>query len=82
MLAAGWRAISASFFAIAGVALIWFMLRQPETLPAERRAPLSLTGVVRAFGEVVRVREAMVSAIAAGFVFAAFRAGEPRNRVA
>jgi DHA1 family bicyclomycin/chloramphenicol resistance-like MFS transporter len=72
MLAAGWRAIFASFFTIAGVALIWFMLRQPETLPVQRRAPLSLTGVLGSFGEVIGIRETMGSAIAAGFVFAAF----------
>ena len=39
---AGWRAIFATFIAIAAVALAWLALRQPETLPDERRAPSRL----------------------------------------
>ena len=41
----GWRAIFATFLAIAAVAFAWFGLRQPETLPADRRRPLSVRAI-------------------------------------
>ena len=37
----GWRAIFGAIFAIAAIALTWFALRQPETLPVAGRRPFS-----------------------------------------
>ena len=35
----GWRMIFGTILAVAAIALAWFSLRQPETLPADRRRP-------------------------------------------
>ena len=45
---AGWRAIFVTFLAISTVALTWLVLRQPETLSAERRLPFSPRSIARA----------------------------------
>ena len=42
LLVAHWRAIFGMLLAVALIALVWFALRQPETLPPARRAPFSL----------------------------------------
>lgn len=39
---AGWRSIFASFIVFGGALALWFYLRQPETLPVEKRRPLKL----------------------------------------
>ena len=37
-----WRTIFTTFFAVAAVAFAWLTLRQPETLPVDRRRPFSV----------------------------------------
>ena len=69
---AGWRAIFATFLAIATLALTWLALRQPETLPAERRRSFSPRAIARAVAEIVRIRAALGYTLASGFVFAPF----------
>ena len=68
----GWRAIFTTFFATAAIAFAWFALRQPETLPAERRRPFSPGAIARAVVEVLGIRTALGYTIATGFVFAPF----------
>ena len=68
----GWRAIFVMFALIAAIALAWFALRQPETLPAARRRPLSPRAIGSAVGEIARIRPAIGYTIATGFVFAPF----------
>ena len=70
----GWRAIFATIFAIAAIALAWFSLRQPETLPVSRRRPFSPVGIGRAVLEVLRTRSALGYTLGTGFVFAPFLA--------
>ena len=70
----GWRAIFATIFAIAAIALAWFALRQPETLPVGRRRPFSPVGIGRAVLEVLRTRSALGYTLGTGFVFAPFLA--------
>ena len=67
-----WRAIFTTFFAIAAFAFAWFALRQPETLPAERRRPFSVRAIGQAVGETLRIRAALGYTLATGFVFAPF----------
>ena len=67
-----WRAIFTTFFAIAAIAFAWFALRQPETLPAERRRPFSVRVIGQAVGETLRIRAALGYTLATGFVFAPF----------
>ena len=69
-----WRSIFAAILSVAALALVWFWLRQPETLPAARRLPLSFLAVGRAALEVVRSRVALSYTLATGFVFAPFLA--------
>ena len=71
LFVADWRAIFVLFLALAVLALGWFALRQPETLPAERRNALSLGRIGRAIVQVCTNRAALSNALAAGFVFAA-----------
>ncbi|MYF89632.1 MAG: multidrug effflux MFS transporter, partial [Boseongicola sp. SB0676_bin_33] len=70
----GWRALFVSFLAIAAVAFAWFGVRQPETLPAARRSPLSLSTMGRAVREVVANRAALGFTLAAGCIQAPFAA--------
>ena len=69
-----WRSIFAAIFSVAALALVWFWVRQPETLPAARRLPLSFLVVGQAALEVIRSRTALGYTLATGFVFAPFLA--------
>ena len=68
----GWRAIFTGFLLTAVVACAWLALRQPETLPVDRRRPLTPRAIGHAFLEIVRLRAALGCTIATGFVFAPF----------
>ena len=68
----GWRAIFATFFAMAAIAFAWFAFRQPETLPADRRRPVSPRAVGGAVLEVLRIRAALGYTLATGCAFAPF----------
>ncbi|MCY3815233.1 MAG: multidrug effflux MFS transporter [Gammaproteobacteria bacterium] len=70
----GWRAIFAVFFAVAAVGFLWFAIRQPETLPSERRRSLSPRAIGRTAVEVVKIRIALGYTLASGCVFAPFLA--------
>ena len=72
MWLAGWRAIFVTFLAIATVALAWLALRQPETLPAERRLAFSPRSIARAVAEIARLRAALGYTFASGLIFAPF----------
>ena len=72
LLVADWRAIFAALFLTAAVAGLWLMLRQPETLPAERRMRFSLRALAQSALEVLRIRQAVGYTLAIGFVFAPF----------
>ena len=70
LFVAEWRVIFMLFLALALVAFVWFAVRQPETLPLERRRALSLGRIGRAVVEVFRNRAAFSYAVAAGLIFA------------
>ena len=72
LILGGWRAIFVTFLVIAAVVFAWFALRQPETLPADRRRPFSPRSIGQAVGEILRIRPAIGYTIATGFVFAPF----------
>ena len=69
---ADWRAIFLTLFAAAAIAGIWLMLRQPETLPAERRMRFSLRALAGSALEVLKNRQAVGYTMATGFIFAPF----------
>ena len=68
----GWRAIFATFVAIGATAFAWFTLRQPETLPADRRRPFSPRTIARGVLEVLRIRAAVGYTLARAGAFAPF----------
>jgi MFS transporter, DHA1 family, multidrug resistance protein len=72
LLVAHWRAIFGMLLALGLVTLIWFALRQPETLPLERRVSFSLAKIALGVRETCTNRVALGYTIAAGLVFGAF----------
>jgi len=69
---AGWRAIFASFLILALLTLVWFALRQPETLPKEKRVPFSLKRIISTMGIIFGNRSAIGNTVTAGLVFGFF----------
>jgi DHA1 family bicyclomycin/chloramphenicol resistance-like MFS transporter len=72
LLFAPWQAIFVLLLAIGAATLAWHMLRQPETLPAERRLPFSAGRIGQAIAETCRNRIALGYTIIAGLIFGAF----------
>jgi MFS transporter, DHA1 family, multidrug resistance protein len=69
---AGWRFIFATLLIQAIIALIWFAIRQPETLPADHRFPFSPRQVGKALAEICRNRHALGYTVVAGCILGAF----------
>ena len=72
LLIANWRAIFGVLLALAATGLVWFAIRQPETLPADRRLPFSLARLAAAVRETCTNPVALGYAVASGVVFGAF----------
>jgi DHA1 family bicyclomycin/chloramphenicol resistance-like MFS transporter len=69
---AGWRAIFASFLILALLTLVWFALRQPETLSKEKRVPFSFKQIIGTMMIIVGNRSAIGYTVTAGLVFGFF----------
>ena len=70
-LAAGWRACF-YFLSLAGAALFaWSFLRLEESLPVEKRRPLSLRSALGAYANVFRERQTLGYMLGAGVFFGA-----------
>jgi len=69
LLAAGWRWIFGLYLFWAGVAGLWFMIRQPETLARDQRVPLSLKRLCLNSGRIFKSRKVMAYTCASGMVF-------------
>ncbi len=69
---ASWRAIFYGLALVAALNLAWFALRQPETLPPERRRALSLGPIARAVGETFTTPLTLGYMLASGAIFGAF----------
>ena len=74
LLIAGWRAIFGAFLAIAVATTLWFTIRQPETLPVDRRVPFTITRISRGFREVLTTRAVLGYTVTAGLVSGPFLA--------
>lgn len=72
LFVADWRIIFIALFLLGAGTLLWFSFRQPETLPIERRVPLSLSRIWLAAVEVVGTRAAFGYTFVAGLIFSAF----------
>ncbi|WP_051083063.1 multidrug effflux MFS transporter [Kiloniella laminariae] len=69
---AQWHSIFYSFCLLGGIALVWFALRQPETLLPENRSPFSRTHIWNSIKIILTNRQSLSYMIAAGVVFGAF----------
>jgi MFS transporter, DHA1 family, multidrug resistance protein len=72
LLVAHWRAIFGMLLALGLAVLAWFALRQPETLPRERRVPFALGRILLGVRETCANRVAFGYTVAAGMIFGAF----------
>jgi DHA1 family bicyclomycin/chloramphenicol resistance-like MFS transporter len=61
ILGFGWRAIFASFVLFSVISVLWLLVRQPETLTAEKRRPLSARSLASAMSEMFGHRTARLS---------------------
>lgn len=72
-ISGSWRGIFPAFIVFGAIAALWLMLRQPETLPPERRRPARLGALAAATAEILRhpvVRGAItVQVLAFGMLF-------------
>lgn len=72
LLIASWRVIFTALLVLALLTVTWFALRQPETLPVERRIPFSVRRIWRAIVEIGNDRIALGYTLAAGLATGAF----------
>ncbi len=72
LMIAHWRAIFGFLLAVAAISLVWFALRQPETLAPERRVGFSPSRIVLAVRETCGNRVAFGYTLASGLIFGAF----------
>lgn len=72
LLVADWRMIFWGFLLMGLIAGVWLWLRQPETLPPERRARLSARQLAAAAGEVIRHPVTIGYTVATGCIFGSF----------
>lgn len=74
LFVAAWRIIFVILLVLGIVSLIWFALRQPETLPSERRVPLSVRRMIGALREVLANATTLGYTLMAGAVSAILQA--------
>ena len=67
-----WHAIFVLFLLLSLIAMIWFGLRQPETLPPERRTRFSMGQIIRDIKIICSLPVAMGYTVTMGLIFGAF----------
>ena len=72
LMIAHWRAIFGFMLAVAAISLVWFALRQPETLAPARRVGFSPSRILLAVRETCASRVAFGYTLASGLIFGAF----------
>ncbi len=65
----GWRAIFIGFILFSVLGMSWITIRQPETLPPDRRNPLRVPALMRAAREVFGDRDVMLYLVILSLVF-------------
>ncbi|WP_300465392.1 multidrug effflux MFS transporter [Desulfobacula sp.] len=68
LLKANWRAIFGALMIQGLIALTWFTIRQPETLPRQHRMPFSARRILNGLVEVCTNRLSLGYTLAAGFM--------------
>ncbi|PCJ62345.1 MAG: Bcr/CflA family drug resistance efflux transporter [Planctomycetota bacterium] len=69
-----WRFIFIVFLVAGSAVLVWFLLRQEETLNKEDRLKMSISSIFKAFIEVCKIRIALLYTIVIGLTSGAFLA--------
>lgn len=72
LMIADWRWIFVGLLGFAAFVLLWFTLRQPETLAAEHRRSFSITSIYASVKVVCQTRQSMTYTVVYGLVFGAF----------
>ncbi|MFT3986946.1 multidrug effflux MFS transporter [Aestuariivirga sp.] len=72
LLVSTWRTTFLLYLVLAAMSALWFTLRQPETLPKDRRMVLSLSSLFGAAMTVLKNRVAIGYIVAGGLLFGAF----------
>jgi DHA1 family bicyclomycin/chloramphenicol resistance-like MFS transporter len=67
-----WRSIFVLFLVLTLIALVWFSIRQPETLPPERRIEFSIRRLIRDIKAICSIPVAFGYTITMGLIFGAF----------
>lgn len=67
----GWHTIFLAYIAFSGVTMLWMGLRQPETLPEDRRRPLHVATLLAALREVLGHRVILVGTVIQALTLAA-----------
>ncbi|MCG8689256.1 MAG: multidrug effflux MFS transporter [Desulfobacterales bacterium] len=68
LVVANWRAIFSVLILQGLLALIWFCIRQPETLGKPDRLPFSLKRILKGFLDVIKNRVSIGYTLASGFI--------------
>ncbi len=69
---ANWRMIFLVLLILGVIALIWFSIRQHETLPKENRLKFSFFNLWKALKEISTIRSTVFYTLSAGFISSAF----------
>nr|CRH06443.1 Putative drug resistance transporter, Bcr/CflA subfamily [Candidatus Magnetococcus massalia] len=69
LMISDWRMIFALFLLSGSALLLWFALRQPETLPLEKRHPLHFKHLLRLAWSAMRHRITLAYTLATGLAF-------------
>jgi MFS transporter, DHA1 family, multidrug resistance protein len=72
LLKMSWRAIFSVLMILGLIAVTWFTIRQPETLPQKSRIPLSVSNIFNGLSEVFTTRLSIGYTLAAGFISGLF----------
>ncbi|EET49784.1 multidrug effflux MFS transporter [Thalassobium sp. R2A62] len=69
----GWRGIFLAFIVFSAISVVWLMLRQPETHPAEKRNPVNLSalwaGAAEMFAHPTARLSIMIQSLTLGMLF-------------
>ena len=72
LIFANWRAIFGALLTLAFLTAVWFAIRQPETLPPNRRIPFSLKRILSVIQEIFSHPIALGYTVGAGLISGAF----------
>lgn len=67
-----WQAIYTLFWVLAAAVMVWFGIRQHETLDIDKRTPFSLKNIGSSILEIVTCKQAMGPTVTIGIIFGAF----------